>query len=120
MSRWRSLVYILLLRLCVVHTMLCRKPRRVLSTHDLSRCLRIFDKSDAFFRPPSICKQAIEDLDEALQAKLGETNKRDSDLDPVLEALYGEEMLGMERERGNPEFMRRETCVKWLHVAGGY
>jgi hypothetical protein len=59
-------------------------------------------------------------LDEALQLKLEETNKRDSDLDPLLEALYGEEMLAMERANGEPEFLRRETCVKWLHVAGGY
>ena len=64
--------------------------------------------------------QAIEDLDEAVQSKLEETNKRDSDLDPVLEALYGEELLKVEREAGEPEFIRRETCVKWLHVAGGY
>jgi len=64
--------------------------------------------------------QAIEDLDEAVQSKLDETNKRDSDLDPVLEALYGEELLKVEREAGEPEFIRRETCVKWLHVAGGY
>jgi len=64
--------------------------------------------------------KAIEDLDEALQNKLEETNKRDSDLDPVLEALHGEELLKVERDAGEPEFLRRETCVKWLHVAGGY
>ena len=64
--------------------------------------------------------QAIEDLDEALQRKLEEDNKRDSDLDPLLEALCGEEMLALERAAGNAEFVRRETCVKWLHVGGGY
>ena len=64
--------------------------------------------------------QAIEDLDEALQRKLDEDNKRDSDLDPLLEALYGEEMLKMQRASGDAEFVRRETCVKWLHVGGNY
>ena len=59
-------------------------------------------------------------MDEALQSKLEETNKRDSDLDPLIEALYGEEMLKLERESGSPEFVRRETCVKWLHIAGDY
>ena len=64
--------------------------------------------------------QAIEDLDEALERKLAEDNKRDSDLDPLLEALLGEELLQYERGAGGGEFVRRETCVKWLHMAGGY
>ena len=53
--------------------------------------------------------QAIEDLDEALQRKLEEDNKRDSDLDPLLEALYGEEMLKMQRTSGDAEFVRRDA-----------
>lgn len=64
--------------------------------------------------------QAIEDLDEALQDKLKTDNKRDSDLDPLLESLFGEEMLKVAREQGEADFLRREACVKWLHVAGGY
>ena len=68
----------------------------------------------------SVRAQAIEDLDEALERKLAEDNKRDSDLDPLLEALLGEELLQYERTAGGGEFVRRETCVKWLHMAGGY
>ena len=68
----------------------------------------------------SVRAQAIEDLDEALERKLAEDNKRDSDLDPLLEALLGEELLQFERTAGGGEFVRRETCVKWLHMAGGY
>ncbi len=55
-----------------------------------------------------------------MQRKLEEDNKRESDLDPLLEALYGEEMLQMQRASGDPDFLRREACVKWLHVGGGY
>lgn len=64
--------------------------------------------------------KAIQDLDDALERRLEDTNRRLSDLDPLIEALFGEEMLAVERERGDIGFLRRETCVKWLHVAGGY
>jgi len=36
------------------------------------------------------------------------------------QALIGETQLKLEREEGDPNYFRRETCVKWLHFQGGY